>query len=106
LLDFSISSSFEEEFEDTKSVIRIRKSKKNRVAKRKRTNNNLQNIHIKTKDRETRTTLKVGEANQQKHLPLSNLFISTHYITPIAMFLPPSMTEEITPISPLKHVHT
>ena len=32
----------------------------NKVAKRKRTNNNLQNIHIKTKDRETRTSLKVG----------------------------------------------
>ena len=60
MLVYSISSFFEEEIEDTKSAIRIRKSKKNRVAKRKRTNNNLQNIHIKTKDRETRTTLKVG----------------------------------------------
>jgi hypothetical protein len=42
----------EEEFEDTKGVIRIRKSKKNRqhngqTKKYKRTNNDLQNIHIK-----------------------------------------------------------
>ena len=41
-----------EEFEDTKGVIRIRKSKKNRQhngqkKKNKRTNNNPQNIHIK-----------------------------------------------------------
>jgi hypothetical protein len=44
----------EEEFEDTKGVIRIRKSKKNRQyndQKKKyiRTNNDLQNIHIKLK---------------------------------------------------------
>jgi hypothetical protein len=44
----------EEEFEDTKGVIRIRKSKKNRQhngQKKKciRTNNDLQNIHIKQK---------------------------------------------------------
>jgi hypothetical protein len=43
-----------EEFEDTKGVIRIRISKKNRqhngqMKKYKRTNNNLQNIHIKLK---------------------------------------------------------
>ena len=43
-----------EEFEDTKGVIRIRKSKKNRQyndQKKKyiRTNNDLQNIHIKLK---------------------------------------------------------
>ena len=40
----------EEEFEDTKRVIRIRKSKKDRQhngQKYKRTNNDLQNIHIK-----------------------------------------------------------
>jgi hypothetical protein len=41
-------------FEDTKGVIRIRKSKKNRQhngqkKKYKRTNNDLQNIHIKLK---------------------------------------------------------
>ena len=43
-----------EELEDTKGVIRIRISKKNRQnsgqkKKYKRTNNNLQNIHIKLK---------------------------------------------------------
>ena len=44
----------EEEFEDTKGVIRIRISKKNRQhngqkEKYKMTNNDLQNIHIKLK---------------------------------------------------------
>jgi hypothetical protein len=44
----------EEEFEDTKGVIRIRISKKNRQhngqkKKYKKTNNDLQNIHIKLK---------------------------------------------------------
>ena len=43
---------FKEEFEDTKGVIRIRISKKNRqhngqMKRYKRTNNDLQNIHIK-----------------------------------------------------------
>jgi hypothetical protein len=41
-----------EEFEDTKGVIRILISKKNRqtmATKYKRTNNDLQNIHIKLK---------------------------------------------------------
>jgi hypothetical protein len=43
-----------EEFEDTKGVIRIRKSKKNRQhndqkKKDKKTNKDLQNIHIKQK---------------------------------------------------------
>ena len=43
-----------EEFENTKGVIRIRKSKKNRQhngekKKDKRTNNDIQNIHIKIK---------------------------------------------------------
>ena len=45
---------YEEEFEDTKGVIRIRKSK----AKRKRTNNDLQNTTQKTIDRVTQTPLK------------------------------------------------
>jgi tRNA A-37 threonylcarbamoyl transferase component Bud32 len=45
---------YEEEFEDTKGVIRIRISKKYRQhngqkKKYKRTNNHLQNIHIKLK---------------------------------------------------------
>jgi hypothetical protein len=44
----------QEEFEDTKRVIRIRISKKNRQQhgqkkKYKRTNNDLQNLHIKLK---------------------------------------------------------
>jgi hypothetical protein len=52
-----------EEFEDTKWVIRVRKSKKDRQhngqkIKNKRTNNDLQNMHIK--DRITRTPLKTG----------------------------------------------
>ena len=43
-----------EEFEDTKGIIRICKSQKDRqhnghMKKNKRTNNNLQNIHIKLK---------------------------------------------------------
>jgi len=46
--------SLSEEFEDTKGVIRIRKSKKNRQhngqkKKYHRTNNDLQNIHIQLK---------------------------------------------------------
>jgi hypothetical protein len=46
--------SFKEEFEDTKGVIKIHKSKKDRqhngqLKKDKRTNNDLQNIHIKLK---------------------------------------------------------
>jgi hypothetical protein len=45
---------FTEEFEDTKEVIRIRKSKKNiqhngQKKNDKNTNNDLQNIHIKLK---------------------------------------------------------
>jgi len=48
----------EEEIADTKGVVRIRKSKKNRQhngqkKKYKRTNNDLQNITQKTKDRVT-----------------------------------------------------
>jgi hypothetical protein len=47
-------TSYKEEFEDTKGVIRFRKSKKNRKhngqkKKYKKTNNDLQNIHIKLK---------------------------------------------------------
>jgi hypothetical protein len=48
-------------YEGTKEVIRIRKTKKNRQKKKdKRTNNDLQNITQKTKDRVTRTPLKIG----------------------------------------------
>jgi hypothetical protein len=54
-----------EEFEDTKGVIRIRISKKNRQhngqkKNYKRTNNDLQSITHKTKDRVTRASLKTG----------------------------------------------
>jgi hypothetical protein len=50
----------EEDFDDTKGVIGIRKSKKDRQhrgqkKKDKRTNNDLQNITLKTKDRVTPT---------------------------------------------------
>ena len=50
----------EEDFDDTKGVIGIRKSKKDRQhrgqkKKVKRTNNDLQNITLKTKDRVTPT---------------------------------------------------
>ena len=49
-----IKHSIQEEFEDTKGVIRIRPLKKNRQhnsqkKKYKRTNNELKNIHIKLK---------------------------------------------------------
>jgi hypothetical protein len=44
-----------EDFEDTKGVIRIRKSKKD-----KRTNNDLQNTTQKTNDRATGTPQKPG----------------------------------------------
>jgi len=52
-----------EDLEDTKRVIRIHKSKKNRQhnglkKKDKRRNNDLQNTTQKTKDRATRTPLK------------------------------------------------
>jgi hypothetical protein len=40
----NVRSYYEEDFDDTKGFIRIRKSKKD-----KRTNNDLQNIHIKLK---------------------------------------------------------
>ena len=42
----------EEEFEDTKGAIRICKKTDNTITKRKRTNNDLQNITHKTKDQE------------------------------------------------------
>ena len=51
----------QEEFEDTKREIRIRKAKKNRQRKGKqkdkRTNNDLQNITYKTKDQVARILL-------------------------------------------------
>ena len=55
----------QEELEDTKGIIRIRKSKKNRKhnvhkKKDKRINNDLQNITHRTKDRVTRIPLQTG----------------------------------------------
>ena len=54
-----------EELEDTKDVIRSRKSKKDRqhndqTKKDNRTNNDLQNITHKTKDPVTRIPIKTG----------------------------------------------
>jgi hypothetical protein len=54
----------EEEFEDIKGAIRIRISKNrqhnDQHKKYKRTNNDLHSIHIKLKDRVTRTPIKTG----------------------------------------------
>jgi len=57
-----------EELENTKGVIRIYKSKKDRQhnhqkKKYKRTNNDLQNTTQKTKDQAMRTSLKTGREN-------------------------------------------
>ena len=54
LLPYILYVFMKEEFEDTKGVVRIRISKKNihnndQKKKYKRTNNDLQNIHIKLK---------------------------------------------------------
>ena len=46
--------------EDTKEVIRSRKSKKYRQHNEQRTNNDIQNIIQKTKDRATRNPMKMG----------------------------------------------
>ena len=59
------NDAFQEGFKDTKGVIRIRKSKKERhdngqKTKDKRTNNDLENIIHKTKDRETHTPQSSG----------------------------------------------
>jgi hypothetical protein len=59
----TIRSQPQEEFEDTKGVIKICKSKKDRQCnaqkkKNKRTNNDLQNTTQKTKDQVTRILLK------------------------------------------------
>ena len=50
---------YQEEFEDTEVVIRIRRTD-NTMAKRKTTNNDLQSITHKTKDRVLRIQLKPG----------------------------------------------
>jgi len=60
LLLFPVLKSLQEEFEDTKKVIIIRKLKKDTMAKRKRdtgTNNDQQNITLKTKNRAIKNQL-------------------------------------------------
>ena len=61
----NLFSCFKEDFEYTKGVTRSRTSKKDKQhngqkKKDKRTNNDLQNIHDKAKDRVTRTLLQTG----------------------------------------------
>ena len=76
-----------EEFEDTKEVIRICISKKNRQhngqkKKDKRTNNDLQNIAHKTKDRVTRTPLKIeGDLICSRKVSSSCSTIGTRCVT-------------------------
>jgi hypothetical protein len=65
LMSSTVIFKTEEEFEDTKGVIKIRKSKKDRQhngqkKRNRRTNNDLQNTTHKTKDRVTRTPLSTG----------------------------------------------
>ena len=73
-----------EDLEDTKRVFRIRKSKKNRQhngqkKKDKRTNNNLQNITQKTKDRATRTPLKSScSTSGTNHVTLATNVMISH----------------------------
>ena len=55
--------SAQEEFEDTKGVTSIRKSKDRQQNHKKGTYNNLQNTTHKTKDRAIRTSLKTGVVN-------------------------------------------
>jgi hypothetical protein len=76
----------EKEFEDTKWVIRIRKSKdrqhNGQKKKDKRTNNDLQNITYKTKDRVTRTLLKTeGELRCSGRVSSSCSASGTHRVT-------------------------
>jgi hypothetical protein len=59
-----LANTQQEKYEDSKEVIRIRKSKKDKQLniQRKReklANNDLQSITEKTKDRETRTPLRI-----------------------------------------------
>jgi hypothetical protein len=59
----------QEEFADTKRVIRIRKSKdrqdNGQKKKNKRTNNDLQNIHIKLKNGKHEPHLKAGSIREK-----------------------------------------
>ena len=85
----------EEEFEDTKGAIRIRISKKNRQhnglkKKYKRTNNDLQNIHIKLKNLQLGFRLRKkskhnkSDMNNKRRQLLSEL---TYYRTPLYYYL-------------------
>ena len=64
---------FKEKFEDTKEVIRIHISKKNRQhyghkKKYKRSNNDLQNIHIKLEEFEdTKGLIRIRNSKQRQH---------------------------------------
>jgi hypothetical protein len=64
---------FKEEFEDTKEVIRIHISKKNRQhyghkKKYKRSNNDLQNIHIELEEFEdTKGIIIIRNSKQRQH---------------------------------------
>jgi 4-diphosphocytidyl-2C-methyl-D-erythritol kinase len=77
----------QEESEDTKGVIRIHKSKKDRKhngqkKKDKSTNNDLQNITHKTKDRVTRTLLKTeGELRSSGRVSSSSSTSGTCRVT-------------------------
>jgi len=74
----------QEEFEDTKAVNRIRKSKKDRQrnGQKKEENNDLQNITYKTKDRQTRTQLKIGGESRcfgRESMCIFFLFYTIHH---------------------------
>ena len=66
---------FKEEFEDTKEVIRIHISKKNRQhyghrKKYKRSNNDLQNVHIKLEEFEdTKGIIRIRNSKQTTQWP-------------------------------------
>ena len=73
--------SLKEEFEDTKGVIRSRKSKdrqyNDQKKKDKRTNNDLQNTTRKTKDRTTRTLLKLKVWYTHVHVVAKFIYIKS-----------------------------
>jgi hypothetical protein len=80
----------QEEFEYTKGVIRIRKSNKDRQHNDQKktdkgTNNDLQNIAHKTKDRVTRTPLKTGSVLKYSRRVSSSCYTScTRRVTLVA----------------------
>jgi hypothetical protein len=69
-------------FENTKVVIGIRKPKRtdNTMAKRKSTNNDLQNITQKTKDRAVGTTLKTGMKSGAPERPVSSFWSTCNLV--------------------------